>query len=298
MSRSSFPPTIPTPAPPSLHGVLRVSSPASPVLRDAPTPCLRPAALRHLHGPYHAGLARRSQARGASPAWVWGLVTRVPHPGFVVRRGQGLPGSWTSPMRTCPAPGPRWNLRVWPRSRRVDAVFRCCDGVDFHGAQLSGLTPAACTLPVYASQRRLPDHHATLGSGWWPAFAGRDWRPAGTLRGFPSFAYPLISSPLPRLCLAQHNYCQYLTAQREAPMRPSCSRARFLSERAARHLGLPSGRLVGRSLTDGVTSSTRERSKVNRGRSTRCSRGSQDKTGRSRSRGCRSTATRRFAGRR
>jgi hypothetical protein len=45
---------------------------------------------------------------------------------------------------------------------------------------------AACALPVYASQRRLPDHHATLGSGWWPAFAGRDWRPAGTLRGFPS----------------------------------------------------------------------------------------------------------------
>ena len=122
---------------------------------------------------------------GSPPAWVLGLVTRVPT-GIMTRRGQGLPGSWASPMRACPAPGPRWNLRVWPRSRRGDAVFRCCDGVDFHGAQLSGLTHAACALPVYASQRRLPDRHATLGSGWWPAFGGRDWRPAGTLRGFPS----------------------------------------------------------------------------------------------------------------
>src|SRR4029453_9971762 len=42
MSRASFPPTIPTPAPPSLHGVLGVSSPAFQVLRDAPTPCLHP----------------------------------------------------------------------------------------------------------------------------------------------------------------------------------------------------------------------------------------------------------------
>src|SRR5262249_23293167 len=106
MSRSSFPPTIPTPAPPSLHGVLRVSSPASPVLRDAPTPCLRPAALRHLHGPYHAGLARRSQARGAPPAWVWGLVNPGAPPGIRRAERSGpprfldvpdahMPRSWT-----------------------------------------------------------------------------------------------------------------------------------------------------------------------------------------------------------
>jgi len=50
-------------------------------------------------------------------------------------------------------------------------------------------------------------------------------------------------------------------------------------------------------LTEGVTSSSQERSKVNRGRSTRC-RSSRDKTGRSRSWGCRSTATRRFVARR
>jgi len=125
-------------------------------------------------GPYRAGLALRSQARGArlpgSRAWSPGCP-----PGCMTRRGQGLPGSCASPLHACPAPGPRWNLRVWPCSRRVDAVFRCCDGVDFHGAQLSGLTHAACVLPVYASQRRLPGLHATLGSGWWPTFAGRDW---------------------------------------------------------------------------------------------------------------------------
>jgi hypothetical protein len=48
--------------------------------------------------------------------------------------------------------------------------------------ELTGLYHAACALPVYASQWRLPDPHATLGSGWWPAFAGRDSTPAGTLQ--------------------------------------------------------------------------------------------------------------------
>ncbi len=47
------------------------------------------------------------------------------------------------------------------------------------GDLLSELHDAACVLPVYASQPGLPPHHATLGSGWSLAFAGRA-HPAGS----------------------------------------------------------------------------------------------------------------------
>jgi hypothetical protein len=159
-------------------------------------------------GPYRAGLALRSQARGARPAWVLGLVTRVPT-GIMTRRGQGLPGSWASPMRACPAPGPRWNLRVWPRSRRGDAVFRCCDGVDFHGAQLSGLTHAACALLCTLRSVGYPittQHSVPAGGQPLPGGVGD---PPGRSEGF----RVLLSAhlfPLPRLCLAQHNIRSYL----------------------------------------------------------------------------------------
>ncbi len=49
---------------------------------------------------------------------------------------------------------------------------------------------AAYPLPVYASQPGAPPHHATLGSGWSPPFAGRD-RPAGFDRRF-QFAINLL----------------------------------------------------------------------------------------------------------
>ena len=45
---------------------------------------------------------------------------------------------------------------------------------------ISRLNHTARTLPVYASQPGSPPNHATLGSGWSPAFAGRDC-PAGFL---------------------------------------------------------------------------------------------------------------------
>jgi hypothetical protein len=43
---------------------------------------------------------------------------------------------------------------------------------------ISGLHHTAPTLAVYASQGGSPRHHARLASGWWPAFAGPDWKPA------------------------------------------------------------------------------------------------------------------------
>ena len=84
--------------------------------------------------------------------------------------------------------------------RRVDAAFRFPNDVGARGYYLSGLNHAACTLPVYASQGGSLRHHATLGTGWWPTFAGRDWVPAGlrrkvseisttSLPPFPGFAW-------------------------------------------------------------------------------------------------------------
>jgi len=66
--------------------------------------------------------------------------------------------------------------------RRVDTAFRLPNDVGARGYYLSRLNHAACTLPVYASQRGSLRHHATLGTGWWPTFAGRDWVPAGLRR--------------------------------------------------------------------------------------------------------------------
>ena len=85
-------------------------------------------------------------------------------------------------------------------TRRVDTAFRLPNNVGARGDYLSGLNHAACTLPVYASQRGLLRHHATLGSGWWPTSAGRGWVPAGlhrkvseisitSLPPFPGFAW-------------------------------------------------------------------------------------------------------------
>ena len=47
---------------------------------------------------------------------------------------------------------------------------------------LSGLNHTACPLAVYASQPGSPPDHARLASGWWLAFAGQDWLPAGSQR--------------------------------------------------------------------------------------------------------------------
>ena len=49
---------------------------------------------------------------------------------------------------------------------------------------LSRLYHAAYKHPVYASQPgSLPDH-ATLGSGWWPTFAGQDFHLLDRIEGF------------------------------------------------------------------------------------------------------------------
>lgn len=64
------------------------------------------------------------------------------------------------------------------------AAFRRLEIVGSRGAVISGLNHTACTLAVYASQRRLPVHHARLASGRWPTFTGWDFNPLGSSRNF------------------------------------------------------------------------------------------------------------------
>jgi len=165
-------------------------SPASSVLRSAPTPDRpsRRASLPSLGGTSRAPLLR-SRRRVARRRRAWGLVFGPPTD-FLARRRSGLPGSWGTPLRTCPALRPRRDRGARPlpaprcslprgQQRRLSRTIR-----------LTGFHHTACTLPVYASQRRSPSDHATLGSGWRPTFAGRGWLPAGSHEKFP----PLRSS--------------------------------------------------------------------------------------------------------
>ena len=53
---------------------------------------------------------------------------------------------------------------------------------------LSRLNHTASALAVYASQCRLPIHHARLASGRWPGATGRAWIPAGFHRKVSKYA--------------------------------------------------------------------------------------------------------------
>lgn len=78
---------------------------------------------------------------------------------------------------------------------------------------VSGLNHAAHLLPVYASHPGSPRRHARLGSGWWPALAGRDWLPAWFRRPV-SASYPCSASPFPGLRLAHRKSISHLARLR------------------------------------------------------------------------------------
>ena len=96
-----------------------------------------------------------------------------------------------------------------------DTAFRVVDGVGSAHTALSRLNHAAYRLPVYASQAESIPHNATLGTGWWPTFAGSGLAPAGSQREFPSWLSVNMTSPLTRLCLAQQR-----VAHPPLPMKP------------------------------------------------------------------------------
>jgi hypothetical protein len=100
-------------------------------------------------------------------------------------RWQGLPGSWGAPVRTCPALRPRRDLGTRP-ARCSGVAFRRLEDVGSRNAVISGLNHTACTLAVYASQRRLPDAtQDSLPVGGQPFPRGIGY-PPGSLRNFTS----------------------------------------------------------------------------------------------------------------
>ena len=56
---------------------------------------------------------------------------------------------------------------------RSHVAFRCLQNVGSRYAVISGLNHTAHTLAVYASQCRLPEHHARLATGCWLGVTGR-----------------------------------------------------------------------------------------------------------------------------
>src|SRR5881628_2428261 len=92
---------------------------------------------------------------------------------------------------------------------------------------LSWLNPTAHPLPVYASQRRSPSVHATLGSGWLPALTGQDCVPAGFHRKVSSLRRRILpSQALPVASRAHNQYsaectfgAEFMRDKREAARR-------------------------------------------------------------------------------
>jgi hypothetical protein len=134
---------------------------------------------------------------GSAPlqrAWV--RFTWSPSPPRCRRKRQGLPGSWGTPLCTCPALRPRRNPAVRP-FRLSGAAFHALKGVGFRNHKVSGLHHTACELPVYASQPGSPRNHARLSSGCWPALPGGVACPLGPNARF-QFDY-VILPPRPGL---------------------------------------------------------------------------------------------------
>jgi hypothetical protein len=130
-----------------------------------------------------------------------------------------------------------------------DAAFRSENHVGSAVSFLSRLYHAACMPPVYASQPGSPPNHATLGPGWWLAFAGAGLTPAGLIRRFQYVDSFYIPSPFSRLFLAHfpRKRPRPPMTRRPASSRPSAFAARCM--RAAStfkcsmtaHFGSPSG---------------------------------------------------------
>ena len=174
----------------SLHGVPRGGSPASKVLRDAPTP-LHPSRRTSLPslGGIPAAPAVRSRGRRVQPAAGLELVTRGSRRDLP-RRWRGLPGSWRTPVLVPCSPTPAGSHAPGHcgAATRPSVTLRTSAPAMM---TISGLNHTARSLAVYASQPGLPRHHARLASGYWPSSAGRGWLPAGSQRKVSACGFPL-----------------------------------------------------------------------------------------------------------
>jgi hypothetical protein len=59
---------------------------------------------------------------------------------------------------------------------------------------------------VYASQPESPPNHATLGSGWWPTFAGQDFHLQGRNEGFRQLVSLYMASSFSKLAWRKERF--------------------------------------------------------------------------------------------
>ena len=160
-------------------GSLRVGSPASPVLRDAPIPCRpsRRTSLPSLGGTELRSLVRSRRRPNATAAGQGLWINRLAPRSGLVRRRQGLPGSWGTPCVHALLSDPGGDLCARP-SRRFSAAFRYFHHVGSHDHPLRGsITRPAhslSTLRRYGHPQPRKTRFRLLAS-----FAGRDCLPAG-----------------------------------------------------------------------------------------------------------------------
>ena len=100
---------------------------------------------------------------------------------FLPWKRQGLPSSWGTPISICTCSSTPVGRRPLTRTRRVTRPplkrQRRLQRIN----PLTRLNSMAFGLAVYASQCRLPEHHARLASDCRLRFVGWDW-PTGFLR--------------------------------------------------------------------------------------------------------------------
>ena len=192
---------LPHQSPSALH---RVPAGRVPRLRryyqGATTPCRssRRASLPSLGGTILCTLASLLSAWRATPrAWGFCSTLRLPHPDSGGNdRASHVPGepSCAYALLFDPggtdAPGHRdapTRPPCEPRRRLPRAIC------------LSGLNHTASALAVYASQPRLPGHHARLASGCRPALPGGIRYPQGSCERFQIATHPWQSPSFPKL---------------------------------------------------------------------------------------------------
>jgi hypothetical protein len=135
-------------------------------------PVARPAALRRLR----LAVSRSHPSFAPAAAGCAGRGPGVGHPvppAGDCREGGGASQVPGEPPRTCPVLRPR---RDRVRQASCGAATRPSVRMTTSAPAtliISGLNSTARSLAVYASQCRLPGHHARLASGRWPSFAGR-----------------------------------------------------------------------------------------------------------------------------
>jgi len=113
------------------------------------------------------------------------FVTRRPFTSsaaFRRRRREDLPGSPADPCTCAPS---------LLRPRRIECRWPVARHPMLPSATMKTSAPDSNTIEARSRGSHAPcvrfagpvtRHHATLGSGWWPAFAGRDSHPPGPLR--------------------------------------------------------------------------------------------------------------------